>query len=95
MPYDIMVEIERLAIKDHRSPLEVFHLLKSKGLESDDLLKGHIAKFFKLWTRNQWKRERTAPAFHMDEFNVDPRTWCRFPILSSGFEKELKALEAT
>ncbi|MCG8386871.1 MAG: NAD+ synthetase [Cytophagales bacterium] len=95
MPYDIMVEIERLAIKDHRSPLEVFHLLKSKGLESEDLLKGYIAKFFKLWTRNQWKRERTAPAFHMDEFNVDPRTWCRFPILSSGFEKELKALEAT
>ena len=92
MPYHIMVEIERLAIKDHKSPLEVFETLKDRDVEPHDLLKDHVAKFFRLWTRNQWKRERVAPAFHMDEFNVDPRTWCRFPILSSGFEKELQAL---
>ncbi|MFT4741429.1 MAG: NAD+ synthase (glutamine-hydrolyzing), partial [Marivirga sp.] len=47
----------------------------------------------KLWTRNQWKRERLAPSFHLDDYNVDPKTWCRFPILSSGFTEELKALE--
>ena len=93
MPYDIMVEIERLAIKDHRSPVEVYQELKDQNLESRDLLKMHISKFFTLWCRNQWKRERIAPAFHLDDFNVDPRTWCRFPILSSGYKEELEILK--
>ncbi|MCR9254208.1 MAG: NAD+ synthetase [bacterium] len=93
MPYPIIVEIERLAIYHRKSPVEIFKTLKQKNLESDDLLKNHIAKFFRLWSRNQWKRERIAPSFHLDDFNVDPRTWCRFPILSSGFGKELQELE--
>ncbi len=92
MPYSIMVEIEKLAIRDHKSPKEVFEALTTRNLESPSLLKDHIKKFFRLWSRNQWKRERLAPAFHLDEFNVDPRTWCRFPILSKGFEEELKEL---
>lgn len=92
MPYHIMVEIEKLAIRDHKSPLEVFDQLKSQNLEPSDLLKEHIKKFYRLWSRNQWKRERLAPAFHLDEFNVDPRTWCRFPILSAGFVEELEEL---
>ncbi len=93
MPYNIMVEIEQLAIRDHKSPLEVFEILNSRQLEPENTLKDHITRFFRLWTQNQWKRERIAPAFHMDEFNVDPRTWCRFPILSSGFDHELKLLK--
>lgn len=93
MPYPIMVEIERLAIGKHQSPLAVFNSLKSKNLESETLLKSHINKFYRLWSRNQWKRERLAPAFHLDDFNVDPRSWCRFPILSGGFEEELKLLK--
>lgn len=93
MPYSIMVEIEQLAIRDHYSPIEVFSALKSKKLENDNLLKMHIQKFYRLWSQNQWKRERLAPAFHLDEFNVDPRTWCRFPILSAGFKEELSALD--
>ena len=90
MPYDLMVEIEKLAIRDHRSPKEVFEILREKKTEPEEVLKQHIAKFYRLWSRNQWKRERLAPAFHLDEFNVDPRTWCRFPILSKGYEEELK-----
>jgi NAD+ synthase (glutamine-hydrolysing) len=92
MPYKIMVEIELLAIRDHKSPLEVFNILAGRQLEQEDLLKTHIKKFFKMWARNQWKRERLAPSFHLDDFNVDPRSWCRFPILSGGFEKELNKL---
>ena len=49
-----------------------------------------IERFFRLWSRNQWKRERYAPSFHLDSHNLDPRSWCRFPILSGGFEKELE-----
>ena len=92
MPYPIMVAIEREAIREHRSPLEVYQILVKKKLTTDDELKTHIRKFFQLWSRNQWKRERLAPAFHLDDFNIDPRTWCRFPILSAGFVEELEAL---
>ncbi|MCS6824556.1 MAG: NAD(+) synthase [Cytophagaceae bacterium] len=92
MPYAIMVQIERLAIKQRLSPLQVFEILKVKKLEEENLLKEHIKKFFRLWSRNQWKRERYAPSFHIDDFNVDPRSWCRFPILSGGFEDELSKL---
>ena len=93
MAYSILVEIERLAIRDKKSPVEVFDILENKlSLKKEDL-KAAITKFYSLWTRNQWKRERLAPSFHFDDFNVDPRSWMRFPILSSGFEEELKALE--
>ena len=51
-----------------------------------------VKRFFRLWSRNQWKRERYAPSFHLDDKNLDPKTWCRFPILSSGFEEELEQL---
>jgi NAD+ synthase (glutamine-hydrolysing) len=93
MPYDLLVAIERLAIKDRRSPLEVFLLLREKIELEDGQLKEYIKKFFRLWSRNQWKRERLAPSFHLDDFNIDPKTWCRFPILSGGFEEELHQLD--
>lgn len=93
MPYPILVAIEKLAIRDHKSPLEVFEGLKAEELTTEAQMKLHIIKFFKLWARNQWKRERLAPSFHLDDFNVDPKTWCRFPILSGGFVEELEALK--
>ena len=92
MPYFILLEIEKLAIGEHKSPKEVFSILKGRNLENESLLKTHIKKFYRLWSRNQWKRERLAPAFHLDDFNVDPKTWCRFPILSGGYREELDEL---
>ena len=53
-----------------------------------------VERFFKLWCRNQWKRERYAPSFHVDDENLDPKTWCRFPILSGGFRRELDEFRA-
>ena len=93
MPYSLLVDIERLAIRDRRSPLEVFVALRKKNEFEEAELKEYIKKFFRLWSRNQWKRERLAPSFHLDDFNVDPKTWCRFPILSGGFEEELTQLD--
>jgi NAD+ synthase (glutamine-hydrolysing) len=52
-----------------------------------------IRKYFKLWSRSQWKRERIAVSFHLDEENIDPRSYFRFPILSAGFEEELESME--
>lgn len=92
MPYRVLVAIEREGIRNRKSPRQVFEIVRAQGLESDELLRQHIRRFFRLWSRNQWKRERIAPAFHLDDYNVDPRTWCRFPILSGGFEEELQEL---
>ena len=93
MPYPVIIEIEKLAIREKLSPAQVFKNLNQRNLEEAELLKVHIKTFFSLWCKNQWKRERTAPAFHLDDFNVDPRTWCRFPILSSGYFDELAELD--
>ena len=93
MPYKIIVEIERLAIKRHLPPLEVYAILSEQNLEDKSLLKAHIIKFYRMWARTQWKRERIAPSFHLDDFNIDPRSWCRFPILSGSFEEEIKILQ--
>jgi NAD+ synthase (glutamine-hydrolysing) len=30
----------------------------------------------------------------LDDENLDPKTWCRFPILSGGFERELAEMRA-
>lgn len=91
MPYSILDKIEKGGIRDYKSPVEVFKTLR--GICADASLKRYIHKFFTLWARNQWKRERYAPSFHLDDENLDPKTWCRFPILSGGFRQELKELE--
>ncbi|NOT76835.1 MAG: NAD(+) synthase [Cyclobacteriaceae bacterium] len=91
MPYNVLVAIERLAIFERRPPVEIFKRLSSEYPKSE--LKGWIKKFFRLWSINQWKRERFAPSFHFDDLNVDPRSWCRFPILSGSFTEELEELD--
>ena len=35
-------------------------------------LRDWIVLFFRLWCRNQWKRERYAPSFHLDDEHVRP-----------------------
>ncbi|MBC7892004.1 MAG: NAD(+) synthase [Sphingobacteriaceae bacterium] len=94
MPYDVLNTIEAYAIRDKQPPKAVFQRLQLDfgDQHSREKLLLWTERFFKLWSRNQWKRERYAPSFHLDDRNLDPRTWCRFPILSGGFEQELKEL---
>jgi NAD+ synthase (glutamine-hydrolysing) len=96
MPYSILVAIEKLAIRDRKSPIDVYRILNDSSSStikvSSPLLKEYVKKFYRLWAANQWKRERLAPSFHLDDLNVDPRSWCRFPILSGGFKNELEEL---
>ncbi len=93
MPYELLDAVERAAIRDKRGPAEVYDLMRAAFPAHPPLtLLGWIERFFRLWSRNQWKRERYAPSFHLDDANLDPKTWCRFPILSGGFERELAAL---
>jgi len=93
MPYDLLDAVERAAIRDKRMPLEILDLMTVQfPAYTRAQLALWIERFFRLWCRNQWKRERYAPSFHLDDENLDPKTWCRFPILSGGFERELAEL---
>jgi NAD+ synthase (glutamine-hydrolysing) len=94
MPYDLLDAIERAAIRDKRSPLDVLLLMQERFKKYEvNQLATWVERFFRLWARNQWKRERYAPSFHVDDANLDPKTWCRFPILSGGFERELAQMQ--
>jgi len=95
MPYEFLEAVEDSAIRDKHTPLEVLQELSPRYPDqTPQQLATWIDRFFRLWCRNQWKRERMAPAFHLDDRNVDPRSWCRFPIVSGGFERELAELRA-
>ena len=95
MPYELLDAIERAAIRDKQMPIEVFEQMRVVFPRYAPAQLGlWVERFFRLFCRNQWKRERYAPSFHLDDENLDPKTWCRFPILSSGFERELRALKA-
>jgi NAD+ synthase (glutamine-hydrolysing) len=94
MPYDVLDVIERAAIRDKKSPADVLATLaEGYGHYSDADRRKWVVRFFTLWCRNQWKRERYAPGFHLDDESLDPKTWCRFPILSGAFMEELKELD--
>ena len=98
MPYEILDLIERLAIRDKMMPREILEVMVTDSvvlLRQADRRQviEWITRFFTLWSRNQWKRERFAPSFHVDDENLDPKTWCRFPILSGGFRRELEQLD--
>lgn len=93
MPYEVLDAIERAAIRDKLMPVEVWETIQPQFSDHDPRqLAVWVDRFFHLWCRNQWKRERYAPSFHVDDENLDPKTWCRFPILNSGFERELEEL---
>jgi NAD+ synthase (glutamine-hydrolysing) len=94
MPYVMLDQIERAAIRDKLTPVQVWRSVVAEnrsGYKAEELA-SWVERFFKLWSASQWKRERYAPSFHVDDENVDPKTWCRFPILSGGFAKELEEL---
>jgi NAD+ synthase (glutamine-hydrolysing) len=93
MPYTLLDAIERAAINDKLTPIEVFETLHPRFAQySTEQLGQWVERFFMLWSRSQWKRERFAPSFHVDDKSLDPKGWCRFPILSGNFERELAEL---
>ncbi len=93
MPYDVLCRISNLFISDDLSPAFILQRLEQEFQQiPPETLKEHVRKFFRLFSINQWKRERYAPSFHLDDTSVDPKTFFRFPILNSGFQKEIEQL---
>lgn len=94
MPYEVLDFIEKASIRDKKSPVDIFEALVGAFNSTPEQAFQWLEKFYALWSRNQWKRERYAPSFHMDDENLDPKTWCRFPILSGGYKRELSRLRS-
>ena len=59
---------------------------------SFEQLKAFVIKYYRLYCRNQWKRERLAVGFHIEQDSADPKTFRRFPVLSNQFEKQLEEI---
>lgn len=94
MPYEILNAIEKSFIRDRQNPIDIVEQvsLEFTKWNKKDLARFTI-KFLQLWSRNQWKRERLAPAFHLDDESLDPKTWCRYPILMSSFTQEVLEIQ--
>ncbi|MCS6896313.1 MAG: NAD(+) synthase [Bacteroidia bacterium] len=73
MPYPLLNTMEIHLVQKYLSPTS----LKMRFPEQQDM----VEKFLRLFRISQWKRERTAPGFHVDGHDMDPRSAARFPIL--------------
>lgn len=86
MPYPVMELIEACRVRDKLSLDETAAAVVRRfgaSLKFDrSRAQAWVEKFDRLWRASQWKRERLAPSFHLDDFSVEPRTFCRFPIFS-------------
>jgi NAD+ synthase (glutamine-hydrolysing) len=95
MPYPVLDALEHAMVFERRSVKECHETIQDQfGHQYDaSSLKQWTLNFIRLFSQNQWKRERIAPAFHLDDNSLDPKTWARFPILCSQFREERRQLE--
>jgi NAD+ synthase (glutamine-hydrolysing) len=84
MPYEVLDFIEREFVMQRRDPESIVEFAKSHFGDKYDIsrLREFTEIFVKLWSSSQWKRERLAPSFQIDEYGVGANTWCRFPVIS-------------
>lgn len=97
MPYPLLDQIRIWSQVHYLSPKEVYvELLRSEFGQSFSPAELYAAccRYYRLYCRNQWKRERLAPAFHIERDSADPKSFRRFPVLSSCLELEMEELEA-
>lgn len=93
MPYEVLDRIGHLAISEKLDPLACYERLAYDFPQSLPCDRHRwVDRFFRLFAHNQWKRERFAPSFHLDDQSLDPKTWLRFPILNGGYTHELAQL---
>ncbi len=92
MPFPVLDAIRRISQTQHLTPLGVLQqLLRSPFASQYPLsqLTGWIRRYYGLYCRNQWKRERIAVSFHIEADSADPKTYRRFPVISSQLQREL------
>ena len=97
MPFPVLDAIRRLSQTQHLTPKGVLQqLLRGEFAAQYQLsqLVGWIRRYYGLYCRNQWKRERIAVSFHIEADSADPKSYRRFPVLSSQLQRELAQMEA-
>lgn len=95
MPYPLLDEIRSITQNMHYTPKEVFiELLRGRfALNfSKQFILDALRRYYHLYCRNQWKRERIACSFHIERDSADPKTFRRFPVLSSALAEEMQEL---
>jgi NAD+ synthetase len=96
--YELINRIQKLLVVEKKSPRDILEVLASPAEFGATMNRAQLframTRILTLWSRSQWKRERYAPSFHLDDENLDPRTWCRYPILSGDYAYELEELRA-
>ena len=96
MPFPVLDAIRRISQTQHLSPKGVLQaLLRGEFAERYSLaqLTAWLQRYYALYCRNQWKRERIAVSFHIEADSADPKTYRRFPVLSSQLKRELAQME--
>ena len=85
MPYTILNRIEQLGVAQGKKQQEILDTLRQEFPEYDEeSLLLWIGRFFRRWARNQWKRNRYAMSFHLDDSTLSGDEWQRFPPLSGS-----------
>ncbi|MCX8112937.1 MAG: NAD(+) synthase [Bacteroidia bacterium] len=73
IPYPFLNDLEIHLVRENLSPSYLYDRFSE--------YRASVEKFIRLFRISQWKRERTAPSFHVDAHDLDPRSAARFPIL--------------
>ncbi len=82
MPYEVLDKIKYLSQVKYLEGSTLFTglLASFSGVYSENELQTWVHRYDKLAKRSQWKRERLAPAFHLEEDSACPKTYRRWPI---------------
>ena len=95
MPYPLLDTIRTMFAQDEMMPEEIEQALiagcddeykevtSDLGLSAEDISRS-VKRFFNLFQRNQWKRERFATSFHIEKDDSSPKGYLRLPVLSAS-----------
>jgi NAD+ synthase (glutamine-hydrolysing) len=83
MPYTVLDSIRVLSQVAYLERTALLKKLSTQfsGQYSEQQLSDWYQRYQQLAVRSQWKRERLAPAFHLEEDSACPKTYRRWPII--------------
>ncbi len=85
MPFEVLDTIRRLSQVAYFDPASVYERLIRQTFSQrydEAQLKTWTERYFMLYSRNQWKRERLAVSLHIEVDSACPKTYRRFPVLN-------------
>jgi NAD+ synthase (glutamine-hydrolysing) len=93
MPYAVLDDLLYLFALRRMSLADCWRIVCARHPEIDpEVLRGHAARFGKLFAASQWKREQLPVALKVFDLDLDPKTGFRFPVTQS-IDNELSELE--